>query len=46
MTSGIVTSILLILFVAGSIWLFSPKRKHSFDDAARLPLDDSPEKPQ
>ena len=46
MISGLVTSLLLILFVVGSIWLFSPKRKHTFDDAARLALDDSPENPQ
>lgn len=46
MTSGIVTTILLILFVAGSVWVFSPKRKAAFDDAARLALDDTPEKSQ
>lgn len=46
MISGIVTTILLILFVAGSIWVFSPKRKAAFDDAARLALDDTPEKSQ
>ena len=46
MISGIVTSLLLILFVAGSVWLFSPKRKHAFDDAARLALDDSAEETQ
>ncbi|MGY0505820.1 cbb3-type cytochrome oxidase subunit 3 [Luteimonas sp. e5] len=38
--SGIVTAILLVLFVAGWIWAWSPKRKRSFDAAARLPLDD------
>lgn len=43
MTSGIITSLLLILFVAGCVWLFSPKRKKAFDDAARLALDDSTE---
>ncbi|GAB2997839.1 hypothetical protein GCM10010960_04710 [Arenimonas maotaiensis] len=46
MISGIVTTILLILFVAGSVWVFSPKRKAAFDDAARLALDDTPEKSQ
>lgn len=45
MLSGIITTILLILFVVGSIWLFSPKRKTGFDEAARLALDDMPENP-
>lgn len=40
MISGIVTAILLVLFVGGWIWAWSPKRKASFDAAARLPLDD------
>ncbi|MDO5609722.1 MAG: cbb3-type cytochrome c oxidase subunit 3 [Pseudomonadota bacterium] len=40
MVSGIVTAILLVLFVGGWIWAWSPKRKASFDAAARLPLDD------
>ena len=44
MIPGIITSLLLILFVAGCIWLFSPKRKKTFDDAARLALDDPTEK--
>lgn len=43
MISGIVTAILLILFVVGSVWLFSPKRKAAFDEASRLALDDNPE---
>jgi cytochrome c oxidase cbb3-type subunit IV len=45
MLSGIITTILLILFVVGSIWVFSPKRQAAFDEAARLALDDTPEKP-
>lgn len=45
MLSGIITTLLLILFVVGLIWLFSPKRKAAFDEAARLALDDTPEKP-
>jgi cytochrome c oxidase cbb3-type subunit 4 len=40
MLSGIVTSVLLVLFVAGWIWAWSPKRKNDFDAAARLPLDE------
>ena len=41
MLSGIVTSILLVLFVAGWVWAWSPRRKRDFDAAARLPLDDT-----
>ena len=45
MLSGIITTLLLILFVVGSIWLFSPKRQAAFDEVARLALDDTPENP-
>jgi cytochrome c oxidase cbb3-type subunit 4 len=41
MLSGIVTAFLLVAFVGGVIWAWSSKRKAAFDDAARLPLDDS-----
>ncbi|QCO68320.1 cbb3-type cytochrome c oxidase subunit 3 [Luteimonas yindakuii] len=40
MVSGIVTVILLLLFVGGWIWAWSPRRKRDFDEAARLPLAD------
>ena len=40
MISGIITSILLVLFVAGWIWAWSPRRKAEFEAAARLPLDE------
>lgn len=40
MLSGIVTAVLLVLFVAGTAWAFSPKRKREFESAAQLPLDD------
>lgn len=39
MVSGIVTAILLVLFLAGCAWAWSPRRRASFDAAARLPLD-------
>lgn len=42
MLSGIVTAILLVLFLIGSVWAFSPRRKRDFDAAAQLPLDDEP----
>lgn len=44
MISGIVTALLLVLFVGGWIWAWSPKRKPDFDAAARLPLNDDEER--
>ena len=46
MVSGIVTTVLLVLFVAGWVWAWSPKRKSEFDAAARMPLDEDGEKLQ
>ncbi len=40
MISGIVTALLLVLFIGGWIWAWSPKRKREFDDAAQLPLEE------
>lgn len=40
MLSGIITVGLLLLFVGGWIWIWSPRRKREFDAAARLPLDE------
>ena len=39
MLSGIITTILLLLFLAGWAWAWSPRRKRDFDEAASLPLD-------
>jgi len=41
MMSGIISVVLLALFVGGWIWAWSPKRKSEFDAAARLPLADN-----
>ena len=38
MLSGIITTILLLLFLAGWAWAWSPRRKADFEDAARMPL--------
>ena len=38
MLSGIITTILLLLFLAGWAWAWSPRRQRDFDEAARLPL--------
>ncbi|WP_202844829.1 cbb3-type cytochrome oxidase subunit 3 [Luteimonas saliphila] len=46
MISGIVTAVLLVCFVGGWIWAWSPKRKREFEDAAQLPLDDEQESPR
>jgi len=39
MMSGIISALLLVLFVGGWIWAWSPKRKSEFEAAARLPLE-------
>ena len=43
MLSGIVSVLLLVLFVAGWVWAWRPQRKSEFDDAAQLPLHDDEE---
>ena len=43
MLSGIVSVLLLVLFVAGWAWVWQPKRKSEFDAAAQLPLHDDEE---
>lgn len=43
MISGVITSILLVLFVGGWIWAWSPRRKAEFEAAARVPLDEPTE---
>ena len=40
MISGIVTSALLLAFLAGWAWAWSPRRKATFEEAARLPLEE------
>ncbi len=43
MVAGIVTTLLLVVFIAGWAWAWSPRRKPAFDAAARLPLSDDGE---
>ena len=38
MLPGIITGLLIVLFLAGWAWAWSPRRKRAFDAAARLPL--------
>ncbi|MFC5568644.1 cbb3-type cytochrome oxidase subunit 3 [Lysobacter yangpyeongensis] len=40
MVSGIVTATLLVVFLAGWAWAWSPRRRRDFEEAARLPLDE------
>lgn len=40
--SGVVTVVLLVLFVAGWAWAWSSRRAAAFDAAARMPLEDDP----
>lgn len=44
MVAGIVTTLLLVVFLAGWAWAWSPRRKAGFDEAARLPLSDDMER--
>ena len=43
MLSGIITLLLLLLFVAGWYWAWRPARRAEFEAAARMPLDDAAE---
>jgi cytochrome c oxidase cbb3-type subunit IV len=38
--SGIVTATLLVVFLAGWAWAWSPRRRKDFEEAARLPLEE------
>ena len=40
MISGIITATLLVVFIGGWLWAWSPRRRRAFDEAAMLPLDD------
>jgi cytochrome c oxidase cbb3-type subunit 4 len=40
MVSGIITALLLLVFVGSWVWAWSPRRKADFDATARLPLDE------
>jgi len=39
MVAGIITAVLMLLFLAGWTWAWSPRRKRDFDEAARLPME-------
>jgi cytochrome c oxidase cbb3-type subunit 4 len=37
---GVMTAILMLLFIALVFWAYSKRRNRDFDEAARLPLDE------
>jgi cytochrome c oxidase cbb3-type subunit 4 len=41
--SGIVTSILIVLFLGVWVWAYSARRKEQFSRAARMPLEEDTE---
>jgi len=41
MISGLATALLLVAFIGGCLWAWSPRRHSSFDHAARMALDDA-----
>ena len=43
MVSGIVTALLLVVFLGGWAWAWSPRRRDAFDKAARMPLQEDTE---
>jgi cytochrome c oxidase cbb3-type subunit 4 len=42
---GIVTAVLMVLFIGLIVWAYGRKRKKGFDEAARLPLDEDDSSP-
>lgn len=40
MITGIVTAMLIVVFVCGTLWAYSGKRRADFDAAARVPLEE------
>ena len=38
--SGVMTAILIVVFIGIIAWAYSGRRRRDFDEAARLPLDD------
>ncbi len=37
---GILTLVLMLAFITLVVWLYGKRHKHTFDQAARLPLED------
>ncbi|HEU4773801.1 MAG TPA: cbb3-type cytochrome c oxidase subunit 3 [Lysobacter sp.] len=43
MLSGIITIVLMLLFIGIWVWAWRPQNKQSFDETARLALDEGPD---
>jgi len=41
--AGIITVVLLVVFLGGALWVYSPRRNTEFDQASRIPLEESNE---
>jgi cytochrome c oxidase cbb3-type subunit 4 len=39
MVPGLITAALLLIFIAGCVWLWMPRNKPALDEAAQMPLD-------
>lgn len=46
MLSGIMTGLLMLIFLGIVVWAYSGRRRRDFEQAARLPLDDEPPQPR
>jgi cytochrome c oxidase cbb3-type subunit 4 len=40
--SGVMTAVLMLVFIGIAVWAWSGKRRQGFDAAARLPLEEDP----
>ena len=40
--SGIMTAVLMLVFIGIVVWAWSSRRRRAFDAAARLPLEEDP----
>lgn len=40
MTSGLITALLLIIFIGIVLWAYSSKNKDKFDELSKMPLDE------
>lgn len=38
--SGVMTAILIIVFIGIIVWAYSSRRRRDFEEAARIPLED------
>jgi cytochrome c oxidase cbb3-type subunit IV len=43
---GVITLVLMCLFIALALWAWSSRRKELFDSMARMPLDEDSDRPK